>query len=417
MLYSHSNFINHVYPCIRETQTDRSRRGRIMHLWLMPIGAFFMPIFERRKMLMDNISKESGFFQSAKNIEKNGAYYTDIGHARRIGYLFDFDKADEIAVLEPSAGDGQAVLAVTGKLEEGRDNIRLFLVEINENTCKEKLIGREEFDYVLNADFLTGVRMSKTRFSFSFANWPYGTSKDEKSRLETQFLVKETNYLSNGAYLAAVVPYAALNDEEFARKLLAHFEVCGIWRFDDDVYSRFRQLCVVARKKSMSGYKKSDIAEFAESISELEEIPYLPKSRDEAGERFVVRTSRESEIVTFEAAQYNPYGSAEYLESSPLFRSSKVTNSIFMEPYSNSERLKPIMPMSKDMCYICAVQGEGEGVTGSVRNKDLHLQRGVVRTVHKFDVAGEKNSKYVVERISSQMSQFVVENSGKVTEL
>ena len=39
---------------------------------------------------INDISKECAFFQSAKNIQKNGAYYTDLDHARRIGYLFDF---------------------------------------------------------------------------------------------------------------------------------------------------------------------------------------------------------------------------------------------------------------------------------------------------------------------------------------
>ncbi len=88
---------------------------------------------------VNDISKESAFFQSAKNIQKNGAYSTDLDHARRIGYLFDFDCAEEISVLEASAGDGEALLAVTGKLEKGRKHMKLFLVELSEETFKEKL--------------------------------------------------------------------------------------------------------------------------------------------------------------------------------------------------------------------------------------------------------------------------------------
>ena len=100
---------------------------------------FYAQKSKRRKMLMKDISKECAFFQSAKNIQKNGAYYTDLDHARRMGYLFDFDSADEISVLEASAGDGEALLAVTGKLEKGRKHMKLFLVELNENTFKERL--------------------------------------------------------------------------------------------------------------------------------------------------------------------------------------------------------------------------------------------------------------------------------------
>ncbi len=184
---------------------------------------------------VNNISKECAFFQSAKNTQKNGAYYTDLDHARCIGYLFDFDSAEEISVLEASAGDGEALLAVTGKLEKGRRHMKLFLVELSEETCKEKLEGREEFDYVLNADFLDGVKISNSRFTFAFPNWPYGASKDGKSRLETKFLEKVCSYLATGACLAAVVPKAALEDGEFRRKLFANFEVCGLWRFDEKV--------------------------------------------------------------------------------------------------------------------------------------------------------------------------------------
>ena len=127
---------------------------------------------------VNDISKER-FFQSAKNIQKNGAYYTDLDHARRIGYLFDFDCAEEISVLEASAGTGRLPCS-DRKLEKGRKHMKLFLVELSEETFKEKLEGREEFNYVLNADFLDGVKISNSKFTFAFANWPYGTSKRRK---------------------------------------------------------------------------------------------------------------------------------------------------------------------------------------------------------------------------------------------
>lgn len=364
----------------------------------------------------NDISKESAFFQSAKNIQKNGAYYTDLDHARRIGYLFDFDSADEISVLEASAGDGGALLAVTGKLEKGRKHMKLFLVELSEETFKGKLEGREEFDYVLNADFLDGVKISNSKFTFSFANWPYGTSKDGKSRLETKFLEKECSYLATGAYLAMVVPKAALEDGEFRRKLFANFEVCGLWRFDEAVYREFRQFAVVGRKKPVSGYKKELLAAFEERLRDFGGIPFLPHSDEEPEEKFVVKRSSESDIVYFTRKVFNPSDFLQHIHKSVLYTSARVTNDIFIPHYSADRELRPLLPLTKDMSYICAVQGQGEGLCGSAGNKDLHLQRGSVKVGRKTTLEGEEGSKYVCEKIRSQVRQTVIENNGRITQ-
>lgn len=365
---------------------------------------------------MSDISKECAFFQSAKNIQKNGAYYTDLNHARRIGYLFDFDSAEEISVLEASAGDGEALLAVTGKLEKGRRHMKLFLVELSEETFKGKLEGREEFDYVLNADFLDGVKISNSKFTFAFANWPYGISKDGKSRLETKFLEKEGNYLASGAYLAMVVPKAALEDGEFRRKLFANYEVCGLWRFDDAVYREFRQFAIVGRKKPVSGYRKELLEAFEERLGDFENIPFLPDSDKEPEEKFVVKKSSESDIVYFTKKVFNPGDYLNHIQKSLLFTSARVTNDIFIPHYSADRELKPLLPLTKDMSYICAVQGQGEGLCGSVGHKDLHLQRGSVKVSRKMSVEGEEGSEYVCEKIRSQVQQTVIENNGRVTQ-
>ncbi len=365
---------------------------------------------------VNDISKESAFFQSAKNIQKNGAYYTDLDHARRIGYLFDFDCAEEISVLEASAGDGEALLAVTGKLEKGRKHMKLFLVELSEETFKEKLEGREEFNYVLNADFLDGVKISNSKFTFAFANWPYGTSKDGKSRLETKFLEKECSYLATGAYLAAVVPKAALEDGGFRRKLFANFEVCGLWRFDEKVYREFRQFVIVGRKKPVSGYRKEMLGAFEEKLKDFGNIPFLPESYEEQREKFVVKRSSESDIVYFTQKIFNPDDFMQHIQKSVLFTNVRVTNDIFIPHYSADRELRPLLPLTKDMSYICAVQGQGEGLCGSEGNKDLHLQRGSVKVSRKVSLQGDKGSEYVCEKIRSQVRQTVIENSGRITQ-
>jgi hypothetical protein len=404
------------FPVFGKASRKALYRGIICAYGLFPYAFFLCPKFKRRKMLMNDISKECAFFQSAKNIQKNGAYYTDLDHARRIGYLFDFDSAEEISVLEASAGDGEALLAVTGKLEKGRRHMKLFLVELNEETFKEKIEGREVFDYVLNADFLDGVKISNSKFTFAFANWPYGTSKDGKSRMETKFLEKEGNYLATGAYIAMVVPKAALEDGEFRRKLLAYYEVCGLWRFDNEVYKEFRQFVVVGRKKPVSGYRKELLEAFEEKLRDFENIPFLPVSDEEPEEKFVVKKSFESDIVYFTKKVFNPGDFMQHIHKSVLFTSARVTNDIFIPHYSADRELRPLLPLTKDMSYICAVQGQGEGLCGSAEHKDLHLQRGSVKVGRKMSLEGEEGRKYVCEKIRSRVRQTVIENNGRVTQ-
>ena len=154
--------------------------------------------------------KENSFFQSAQNVRKLGAYYTDVDHCRRIGNLFDFDQAEEICVLEPSIGDGQAVFTVTG----GRENCKIFGVELNRDTYTECLQDNPKFTAVLNEDFLKGVKISNNKFSFCFANPPYGESAEEKKRLEQLFLERIAGYMRNGGYLALVIPYGVFKEEK-----------------------------------------------------------------------------------------------------------------------------------------------------------------------------------------------------------
>ncbi len=39
----------------------------------------------------------------------------------------------------------------------------------------------------------------------------------------------------------------------------------------------------------------------------------------------------------------------------------RVTNDIFIPHYSADRELRPLLPLTKDMSYICAVQGQGKG--------------------------------------------------------
>jgi len=80
------------------------------------------------------VKKQNNFSRLLGNNLRMGAYYTDLEMSRRIGYLFQFPD-EEVCVLEPSAGDGEALKQA---LFEKRKS-KIFAVELNADTCKEKL--------------------------------------------------------------------------------------------------------------------------------------------------------------------------------------------------------------------------------------------------------------------------------------
>ena len=130
----------------------------------------------------------------------------------------------------------------------------------------------------------------------------------------------------------------------------------------------------------------------------------------------MVKRSSESDIVYFTQKIFNPDDFMQHIQKSVLFTNVRVTNDIFIPHYSADRELRPLLPLTKDMSYICAVQGQGEGLCGSEGNKDLHLQRGSVKISRKVSLQGDKGSEYVCEKIRSQVRQTVIENSGRITQ-
>lgn len=353
--------------------------------------------------------RENGFFQSAQNVRKLGAYYTDVDHCRRIGNLFDFDQAEEICVLEPSIGDGQAVLTVTGE----REHCKIFGVELNRDTYMECLQDNPKFTAVLNEDFLKGVKISNNKFSFCFANPPYGESAEEKKRLEQLFLERIAGYMRNGGYLALVIPYGVFKEEKFFRAVLGRFSLEGFYRFDDKEYEKYHQICAILKKKS-PGYLRSYFEEKFAAIQRLENYPYLP---EEAAEKHVIIDSRERDIDMFTTRIFDYEAAAERIGASPLW--AEIGTKVFQRPYTGCNLTSPIVPVSNEIGYLLAVTGGGEGLSGNAEDQTLHLQRGVAKRIQSEDAMKNDDGKVqkLVQTTYTEIKLNIVENSGRITQL
>ena len=361
--------------------------------------------------------KENSFFQAATNVKKLGAYYTDVDHCKRIGMLFDFDLAEEICVLEPSVGDGSALMAVTGS----RPNIKRFAVEINPETYREYLKENENFISVLNEDFLRGVKISHGVFSFCFANPPYGEQRGENGskRLEVLFLERLSSYLKSEAYLVYVIPYHVFTDEKFFRMVMTRYRICSYYRFDDKEYEKYHQVAVILQKKKSgsSGYLRTDFEEAYQKALKFKEIAYLPEKESDVETRYEILPSKEADIEYFTTMKFKPEEACDGLKVSALY--DHVGTSLFQKVYSGCDLNRPIVPVSKDIAYLLAVSGGGQGLAGDEEEGTLHLQRGVARMVEEDTVNTDEKgvAQSITTRSYTKIKLNIIQNNGKITQI
>ncbi len=359
---------------------------------------------------MQNIAEsfaQNNFSRSLHNEAKLGAYYTDVGHCRRIGRLFEWPE-EEVCVLEPSIGDGKAVCAITHEL----GNRTIFGVEINRKTYEE-IKGDGAFAYLLNEDFLHGIKVSRSAFSFCFANPPYGEDQDGKERLEKQFIEKIFPYMKQEAVFVLVVPYHALMDDGVFRTLFSRFHPIHTFRFDDREYAKYKQIAVVTRRRRQIGCRREELAHYREFLGTLEKIPYLPGEDEPVEERVSVPPSSSGDIEYFAAMRFDSAAAGAVLAESPLY--SVIGEHGMQKPYLAMEIGQPPVPLKKDMLYLAATSGVGQGIVGEEGSHDVHLQRGVVKVEKSMEVDGE--SDIMTEHSYTAIALNIVENDGTITTL
>ena len=366
---------------------------------------------------MSEIIHGSKFSRTVANEQKKGAYYTDTEMCSRIGRLLSFPEEGEVTVLEPSVGDAKAVRTV---LAQNRTSCKtpLFAVELDKRAAAELKETLSEEEVLLNADFIRGVRITPGSFGYCFANPPYGEDGFSKRRYEEMFLKIIYTYLKKEGIVTYVIPYYLFTREEsFVAALMARFEILALYRFDDKVYEQFQQVCVVLKRRPKMDYSfgKEAYAEFLNDFPKVEELPYLPEVPTE--EQMVsVPVAERKEVKMFATLMFD----AEAARSSIIGGSldNVLGSKVFGEAYTANELTRPLIPPKKDLLYLCAIAGAGQGTCGNAEDGDLHLQRGVVKTVVDSEVVRtedegkKKNSAKIVERSHAGIVMTVLENDG-----
>lgn len=358
-----------------------------------------------KEVAVSDSFKQCTYSNVIGNEAKMGAFYTEPGHAYRIGRFFSFPE-EKTAILEPSIGDGVALSNFL--LGAEALNVATFGVELNRNTV-EKLEAKKTVDYLLQGDFLSEVKISNSVFPIVFANPPYGTLESGE-RLETKFIEKLYTYIASEGILVLIIPRGQLDNEKFIKKFFSRFAPLSQYRFDDDEYAKWKQVCIIAKKRHSIGYMRSWLERYQELINQG--IPYLPQPEEEV-EKIPVPSGSPDLVEYFTTKTFDIQKAVEHLKKSPLYHS--VEEKIKVPKYYSVELGQPPVPLKKDFIYLCAVSGGGQGLVGAEDSQDLHLQRGNVKV--KVDTTVNEDNNTVTETTFSSVELTIVENSGKITVL
>ena len=361
---------------------------------------------------MEQIIKQNMFSRTLFNESKLGAYYTDPVHAAKIGRLFRLQ--GECCVLEPSFGNAEALKAFLSQCERADEagSVHTFGVELNRETFEQYKQGIE---FPVCADFIGGIRASNRAFTLCFANPPYGVGGDDGStRLEKLFVERIYQLMKTKGYLVLVVSLTTMNLDEFAKCLLARFKPVAFYRFDDKEFEKYKQVVFIGQKRVSIGLYRKEYEEWmiANPGAPLVDIPYIPK---DPATRMEVPVSLESEIELFTTKEFDE---AILLHNTsalvPVLKKALQTNA-----YQSVGLGKPIVPLKKDLLYLSAIAGGGQGLAGNEDRGDLHLQRGQAKPVQietpEFNDEEEVHSVLVTTR--NQITLHVIDNFGTIREL
>lgn len=201
-----------------------------------------------------------------------------------------------------------------GKDREERPNIKIFGVELNEDTHRD-VSRNKDIHICLKADFTTDVTISQSSFSFLFMNPPYGTQENGE-RYEMVFLRKAVTYLSKGAVAVVVVARYMAEQREFLKEWCGCFSTEHLYRFREKEYERFQQVVLIGRKKEKRGKAEEDEDRLYKIVSDKDKIPVLPE--DYSGTRLMVPKSHEINIDEFMTRVFHVEEAAQFLTGSPF---------------------------------------------------------------------------------------------------
>lgn len=186
-----------------------------------------------------------------------GGYYPT--PSRVVSHIVNaFEKPDagtDVAVLDPCAGKGEAVIQFARGISTPRNTPKVYAIELENrrhDTLQENLRNYANYDrrFDLHGDAFSAPLKTDPEndgFSVLYLNPPYDTDK-KFVRVEEKFLDRFTSTLMVGGVLVFIVPGYALSAS--ANTLGQHYENIECFRFPDPDWDDFKQVVLFARRRT-----------------------------------------------------------------------------------------------------------------------------------------------------------------------
>ena len=182
-------------------------------------------------------------------IEKMGYYPTPPVTLDLLTRLLTASPGSHTRLLDPCAGEGEALAAVTERLREQGAQPESYGVELSTTRA---ITAAQVLDHTLCADWWD-VTTRRRSYALLWLNPPYdwevGQGESKRQRMEYRFLQATIDKLAPGGVLVYLVPRSILGDQKVMRLLSAHCEKLNVWRLPEGEYKRFRQVvCLGVRR-------------------------------------------------------------------------------------------------------------------------------------------------------------------------
>ena len=287
-----------------------------------------------------------------------GYYPLDSREGQRIRRFLQFP-SDPASVLDPCAGTGAALVALTANCRARR-----YAVELDSHRA---LQAKATLDEVIQGNAFD-AKAAVESFSLLYLNPPYDfeVGEGKNQRMEKLFLDEFFRWLKPGGVLVMVIPFERIYE---CRNILSpHFKDKAIYRLTETDAERYKQAVVFGVRRSAAEKNRlNDQAvnqanwKLSELTRKYDEIPPLP---DEADRTYAVPQSGPVRM------EYRglPLDLVEdlLLKSPAWLQAQRVTHAKGKQFFG-----RPLTPLHAGHVGLCAVSGLLNGVFGT--GADRHV--------------------------------------------
>lgn len=259
----------------------------------------------------------------------------------------------QASLFDPCCGEGIA-------LEElaSQGNAVTYGIELD---CARAEEAKKRLAYVICGDYRQS-KVSHGAFSLLWLNPPYDS--DEGERKESIFLRDTTRYLQDNGVLVYIIPRHRL-DERIAKLISLQFENIGVFQFPPEEYQKFKQIVVLAVKKTKTE-PDTTILQAILHVSE-KELPELPTDCVP-----IYRMPETKPVAIFQSNVVDMLALQDSLQKSPLW--GRLDSLVSCKNSENSSR--PPLPLRAGHIALVLASGFLDGEVGEKEN--LHIVKGRV---------------------------------------